>query len=51
VGLGEITQTLGGLDWVTADERDGGRTLQEAVEAFDARVSAAILVSVFFTTA
>jgi hypothetical protein len=38
VRLGKVTQTLGRLDHVTVDERDGGRPGEQVVEALDARL-------------
>ena len=52
VGLGEVTQTLRRLDRVTGDEGDRRRTAEAGRRASSIPASlAAILVSVFFTTA
>ena len=41
VGLGEVTQTLGGLDRVALDEGDRGRAVEQVVETLDARLAGA----------
>ena len=50
VVLGEVAQRLRGVDRLAGDERDGGGTGQQGVEAVDARVCAARLTSVFLAT-